>query len=83
MLLPVMAVLAAVVLASLPSAAVATNYTVGDEKGWNPKVDYTSWVKKHRPFYKGDWLRKLTLLPPDLLQLHTYAPRPAIDGGRS
>ncbi|KAM3366580.1 hypothetical protein ACQJBY_015775 [Aegilops geniculata] len=56
MLLPVMAVLAAVVLASLPSMAVATNYTVGDEKGWNPKVDYTSWVKKHRPFYKGDWL---------------------------
>ncbi|KAF7001267.1 hypothetical protein CFC21_016975, partial [Triticum aestivum] len=56
MLLPVMAVLAAVVLASLPSAAVATNYTVGDEKGWNPKVDYTSWVKKHRPFYTGDWL---------------------------
>lgn len=56
MLLPVMAALVVVVLASLPSAAVATNYTVGDEKGWNPKVDYTAWVKKHRPFYKGDWL---------------------------
>ncbi|KAF8695565.1 hypothetical protein HU200_037414 [Digitaria exilis] len=40
----------------LPSAAEAANYTVGDEKGWNPDVDYTAWVKKHKPFYKGDWL---------------------------
>jgi len=56
MLLPVLAVLVLAVLALLPSAAVATNYTVGDEKGWNPKVDYTAWVKKHKPFYKGDWL---------------------------
>jgi hypothetical protein len=60
LLLPVLAVLVLAVLALLPSAAVATNYTVGDEKGWNPKVDYTAWVKKHKPFYKGDWLRKLT-----------------------
>uniref|UniRef100_A0A0E0AF53 Phytocyanin domain-containing protein n=1 Tax=Oryza glumipatula TaxID=40148 RepID=A0A0E0AF53_9ORYZ len=45
-----------VAVALLPAAAVATNYTVGDEKGWNPDVDYTAWVKKHRPFYKGDWL---------------------------
>ncbi|KAL5197605.1 hypothetical protein ABZP36_001117 [Zizania latifolia] len=45
-----------VVAALLPAAVVATNYTVGDEKGWNPDVDYTAWVKKHRPFYKGDWL---------------------------
>jgi hypothetical protein len=56
MLLPVLAVLVLAVLSLLPSAAVATNYTVGDEKGWNPKVDYTAWVKKHKPFYKGDWL---------------------------
>ncbi|XP_047064520.1 mavicyanin-like [Lolium rigidum] len=56
LLLPVLAVLVLAVLALLPSAAVATNYTVGDEKGWNPKVDYTAWVKKHKPFYKGDWL---------------------------
>ena len=48
--------LVAMLAASLPAAAVATNYTVGDEKGWNPDVDYTAWVKKHRPFYKGDWL---------------------------
>ena len=54
--LPASAVLLVLVLASLPAATVATNYTVGDEKGWNPDVDYTSWVKKHRPFYKGDWL---------------------------
>nr|CAB3451683.1 unnamed protein product [Digitaria exilis] len=40
----------------LPSTADAANYTVGDEKGWNPDVDYTAWVKKHKPFYKGDWL---------------------------
>ncbi|KAL5197868.1 hypothetical protein ABZP36_001380 [Zizania latifolia] len=50
------ALLLVVVVALLPAAAVATNYTVGDEKGWNPDVDYTAWVKKHRPFYKGDWL---------------------------
>lgn len=49
--------LAALVAAwQLPAAAVAANYTVGDEKGWNPDVDYTAWVKKHKPFYKGDWL---------------------------
>ncbi|CAN6209113.1 unnamed protein product [Urochloa humidicola] len=38
------------------SAAEAANYTVGDDKGWNPDVDYTAWVKKHKPFFKGDWL---------------------------
>jgi len=47
---------AAVAASQLPAAAVAANYTVGDEKGWNPDVDYTAWVKKHKPFYKGDWL---------------------------
>ncbi|CAL5077424.1 unnamed protein product [Urochloa decumbens] len=36
--------------------AEAANYTVGDDKGWNPDVDYTAWVKKHKPFFKGDWL---------------------------
>ncbi|CAD6227085.1 unnamed protein product [Miscanthus lutarioriparius] len=54
--------LVAAVASQLPSAAVAANYTVGDEKGWNPDVDYTAWVKKHKPFYKGDWLSKLLLL---------------------
>ena len=53
---------AAVAASQLPAAAVAANYTVGDEKGWNPDVDYTAWVKKHKPFYKGDWLSKLLLL---------------------
>ena len=52
---------AAVAASQLPAAAVAANYTVGDEKGWNPDVDYTAWVKKHKPFYKGDWLSKLLL----------------------
>uniref|UniRef100_A0A0D9WUS0 Phytocyanin domain-containing protein n=1 Tax=Leersia perrieri TaxID=77586 RepID=A0A0D9WUS0_9ORYZ len=51
-----MRMLLLVVLALLPAVAMATNYTVGDEKGWNPKVDYEAWVKKHKPFYKGDWL---------------------------
>ena len=48
----------AVAASQLPSAAEAANYTVGDDKGWNPDVDYTAWVKKHKPFYKGDWLSK-------------------------
>lgn len=48
----------------LPSTADAANYTVGDEKGWNPDVDYTAWVKKHKPFYKGDWLSKIPFLLP-------------------
>lgn len=52
-----LAALVAAVASSLPAPAAAANYTVGDEKGWNPKVDYTAWVKKHKPFYKGDWLR--------------------------
>ncbi|PUZ68205.1 hypothetical protein GQ55_2G006600 [Panicum hallii var. hallii] len=46
----------AVAASQLPPAAEAANYTVGDDKGWNPDVDYTAWVKKHKPFYKGDWL---------------------------
>ncbi|OEL19723.1 hypothetical protein BAE44_0019258 [Dichanthelium oligosanthes] len=48
--------LVAAAASQLPSAAEAANYTVGDDKGWNPDVDYTAWVKKHKPFYKGDWL---------------------------
>jgi hypothetical protein len=36
-------VLAVAAASQLPSAAQATNYTVGGEKGWNPKVDYTAW----------------------------------------
>ncbi|CAN6180843.1 unnamed protein product [Urochloa humidicola] len=49
--------LALLVLAVAASQlAEAANYTVGDDKGWNPDVDYTAWVKKHKPFFKGDWL---------------------------
>ncbi|WVZ61477.1 hypothetical protein U9M48_011341 [Paspalum notatum var. saurae] len=55
-LLVAVLLLAAAVASRLPSAAVGANYTVGDDKGWNPDVDYTAWVKKHKPFYKGDWL---------------------------
>ncbi|KAL6647644.1 hypothetical protein ACP70R_015081 [Stipagrostis hirtigluma subsp. patula] len=50
------ALLLVAVAAAASAAAEAANYTVGDEKGWNPDVDYTAWVKKHKPFYKGDWL---------------------------
>lgn len=49
----------ALALLLVAAAAEAANYTVGDEKGWNPDVDYTAWVKKHKPFYKGDWLSKI------------------------
>ncbi|KAL6880464.1 hypothetical protein ACP4OV_012029 [Aristida adscensionis] len=48
--------LVGVAVAAAATAAEAANYTVGDDKGWNPDVDYTAWVKKHKPFYKGDWL---------------------------
>ncbi|KAH0454929.1 hypothetical protein IEQ34_016853 [Dendrobium chrysotoxum] len=40
----------------LLSSASANKYNVGDEKGWNPGVNYTLWVNKHRPFHVGDWL---------------------------
>ncbi|KAJ1701599.1 hypothetical protein LUZ63_001378 [Rhynchospora breviuscula] len=34
----------------------ANKFTVGDEHGWNPNVNYTIWAEKHKPFYVGDWL---------------------------
>ncbi|XP_020580071.1 lamin-like protein [Phalaenopsis equestris] len=40
----------------LISSSYANKYNVGDEKGWNPGVNYTLWVNKHRPFHVGDWL---------------------------
>ncbi|KAG0481647.1 hypothetical protein HPP92_012505 [Vanilla planifolia] len=40
----------------LSSPGFANKYTVGDEKGWNPGVNYTTWVNKHSPFHIGDWL---------------------------
>jgi len=40
----------------LPEAS-ATKFTVGDNKFWNPNINYTEWAKgKH--FYLGDWLCK-------------------------
>ncbi|XP_078180429.1 early nodulin-like protein 17 [Carex rostrata] len=36
--------------------ATANKFTVGDEHGWNPNVNYTIWEEKHRPFYVGDWI---------------------------
>ncbi|ONK75764.1 uncharacterized protein A4U43_C03F20290 [Asparagus officinalis] len=43
-------------LLSCDYAASATKFTVGDAKAWNPNVNYTKWVNKHKPFYVGDWL---------------------------
>lgn len=41
--------------ATAPPAA-ATKFTVGDSQAWNPNVNYTKWINKHKPFYVGDWL---------------------------
>ncbi|CAN8256218.1 unnamed protein product [Cochlearia groenlandica] len=51
--------IAAVVLAFLVAAPLpevtAKKYTVGDNKFWNPNINYTIWAQgKH--FYLGDWL---------------------------
>nr|VDD19494.1 unnamed protein product [Brassica rapa] len=51
--------IAAVVLAFLVAMPVpevtAKKYTVGDNKFWNPNINYTIWAQgKH--FYLGDWL---------------------------
>ncbi|CAL9166560.1 unnamed protein product [Musa hybrid cultivar] len=40
----------------LSCAAAFNRFSVGDEKGWIPGVNYTIWEKKHRPFHVGDWL---------------------------
>lgn len=56
------AVLAAtVVLAFLTAAPVtAKKWTVGDNKFWNPNINYTIWAQdKH--FYLDDWLCMLSL----------------------
>ncbi|CAN6864920.1 unnamed protein product [Brassica rapa subsp. narinosa] len=51
--------IAAVILAFLVAMPVpevtAKKYTVGDNKFWNPNINYTIWAQgKH--FYLGDWL---------------------------
>ncbi|CAL9086600.1 mavicyanin-like [Musa acuminata AAA Group] len=40
----------------LSCASAFNRFSVGDEKGWIPGVNYTIWEKKHRPFHVGDWL---------------------------
>ncbi|CAL9080336.1 unnamed protein product [Musa textilis] len=44
-----------VVFVSLQLAS-ADRFTVGDRQGWNPNINYTVWVEKHKPFHVGDWL---------------------------
>ena len=56
--------IAAVILAFLVAMPVpevtAKKYTVGDNKFWNPNINYTIWAQgKH--FYLGDWLCMLSL----------------------
>ncbi|CAL9230376.1 unnamed protein product [Arabidopsis halleri] len=47
-------VLAFLVAAPMPEVA-AKKYTVGENKFWNPNINYTIWAQgKH--FYLGDWL---------------------------
>jgi len=54
----------AVVLAFLMAAPMpgvtAKKYTVGENKFWNPNINYTIWAQgKH--FYLGDWLCTFSL----------------------
>ncbi|ESW23271.1 hypothetical protein PHAVU_004G032800 [Phaseolus vulgaris] len=50
----VLLLLAFSLLLMLPEAS-ATKFTVGDNRFWNPNINYTEWAKgKH--FYLGDWL---------------------------
>lgn len=48
-------VIAAIVL---PSVAMASEYIVGDDKGWNVNLNYTDWAKD-KVFYVGDMLGML------------------------
>ncbi|XP_026416877.1 mavicyanin-like [Papaver somniferum] len=45
----------AIVTIMLPSIASATDYTVGDDSGWNNNFDYAAWAKD-KQFYVGDTL---------------------------
>ncbi|KAI3925365.1 hypothetical protein MKW92_022623 [Papaver armeniacum] len=45
----------AIVAIILPSVATATDYTVGDDSGWNNNFDYAAWAKD-KQFYVGDTL---------------------------
>lgn len=47
--------LAIVLIAHLAMAAMATNYTVGDDKGWTVNFDYKEWAKG-KEFMVGDKL---------------------------
>lgn len=53
-------VLAFLMAAPMPGVT-AKKYTVGDNKFWNPNINYTNWAKgKH--FYLDDWLCTFSLL---------------------
>ncbi|XP_022922161.1 stellacyanin-like [Cucurbita moschata] len=43
------------IVAIFAPPALATNYTVGDDAGWNTNVNYTAWAQG-KTFYVGDFL---------------------------
>ncbi|GMN66817.1 hypothetical protein TIFTF001_035908 [Ficus carica] len=45
----------AIAVILLPSIAFATEYVVGDDKGWTTNFDYQAWAK-NKVFYVGDTL---------------------------
>ncbi|XP_056158391.1 blue copper protein 1a-like [Syzygium oleosum] len=49
------AILAIVALVALPSVALATQWTVGDDNGWTIYYNYTDWAKD-KVFRVGDSL---------------------------
>ncbi|KAI3993839.1 hypothetical protein MKX01_002852 [Papaver californicum] len=48
-------VILSIVVIILPSIASATDYTVGDDRGWKTNFDYAAWAKD-KQFYVGDTL---------------------------
>ena len=65
--------IAAVILAFVVAVpeVTAKKYTVGENKFWNPNINYTIWAQgKH--FYLGDWLCMLSLSQPLLFLYIVY-----------
>lgn len=48
-------VILAIAVILLPTIAIATEYVVGDDKGWIPGFDYAAWAKD-KMFNVGDVL---------------------------
>jgi hypothetical protein len=48
------------IVATLVPSILATEFVVGDDKGWTINFDYQAWAQG-KEFYVGDTLGKLTL----------------------